>query len=31
VVVGMNIPGMGMLLFAHYHLVAGDAGVLIHG
>ena len=31
VVVGMKVPGMGVLLFPHHHLVASDAGVLIHG
>ncbi len=31
VVVGVNVPGMGMLLLSHHHLVAGHAGVLIHG
>ena len=31
VVVGMNVPGMGVLLFPHHHLVACDARVLIHG
>ena len=31
VVVAMKIPGMGVLLFPHHHLVAGHVGVLIHG
>ena len=31
VVVCMKVPGMGVLLFPEHHLVASEAGVLIHG